>query len=109
MAEEQVAYGNKSILNFMYMQPTGEKFHISFRGKPAEVEVLKHDRVLVYRASLPDAQPLFLSKAKDASGSDFWTSIPEGRLLTATEVGMAIDEYLEQKGENKKTIQPSLF
>jgi len=75
-------------------------FQIAYTG--VTVEVTKHDFSgrTVYRAVFPNGNDVFLTKADKGNNKYFWTSVPEGNLDLATDLGRLIDQQLnpEQGG-----------
>lgn len=56
-----------------------------------------HNQVL-FRIEFPDnTPPLIIGRIHDALGKKFWSSIPEGRLEEATEIGPLIESYYRSK------------
>lgn len=59
------------------------------------MQLVRTGKQVLYRVLSADQQlAFFLTRAQDAEGSFFWTSIPEGRQQLAEEIGVLIEAYL---------------
>lgn len=86
------------------MKPTGETFNIRFKGDTISIETYKSKGIEVYLVKLSDSGPLFITKSVSANTNyEFWTSVPEGQLTLANEIGKIIDE------RNNLPTQTTLF
>lgn len=87
------------------MQPI-EIMEIVYQGQPVKVEVYENGKHPLYKAILPAQATLFLTKALANDKTYFWTSVPEGRLEQAMEIGELIDR---SHNTPTKPSQQSLF
>jgi hypothetical protein len=74
-----------------------EDFKVVFEDKELPVQVRHTGGTTLYAVKFTDRQPLFLCRALNAQKEYFWTSVPQGRLKEATEIGVRIDLYLKKK------------
>ena len=75
-----------------------ENFELEYRGEKIRVEEIAVGKNTVFRINFPGNKPLLvISRAKDSEGNGFWTSIPEGRLKQAEEIGRLVEEFLKKK------------
>jgi hypothetical protein len=79
-----------------------QSFQIEFISQIFHVDVFTEKGKPVYFVHLI-GEPLFLTQTKNDKGQTFWTSIPEGRMALAAEIGAIIEQTL---AENKV---PQLF
>ena len=61
------------------------------------VQVLDIGTQRIYRINFPSAPALILTRAKNADGVYFWTSIPEGKQKMAEEIGLLIEPLLKSQ------------
>ena len=71
-----------------------DSFYISYNNEPVYVESLSIGTQVLYRVNFHN-KPLLLSRAKDANGAYFWTSIPEGKQKLAEQIGPLIETYIK--------------
>lgn len=76
------------------MPASEEKFEILYNDKNVLIQVVRNAGQTVYIAKIEGSAPLFLTRAKNAEGAHFWTSVPEGRQKQAEEIGRLIQEYI---------------
>ena len=77
------------------MPDNKKSFTIAWRGRIATVETHAVGGATVYRIYFDDNHPpLVITRASNAEDQKWWTSIPEGRLGEAKELGMLIEEYI---------------
>ena len=75
-----------------------ENFELQYRNEKIMVEEISIGKSTLFKISFPGNQPLLIiSRAKDAEGNGFWTSIPEGRLKQAEEIGKLVEAFLNKK------------
>ena len=74
-----------------------EKFNIDYKNNSATVEVLSIAGQTIYRVVFANRNALILTRATNSNAARFWTSIPEGKMEMAEEVGVLIEQYLKQK------------
>jgi hypothetical protein len=76
------------------MKATGETFNISLRGETILIEVYKPKTKggKLFLAKCTNESPLFVTLTSN-DGEEFWTSIPEGRLELAKEIGKLIERH----------------
>jgi hypothetical protein len=71
-----------------------EKIELEYHGQGLPVEIMRTGGQTLYIARLSGREPLVINRARDFQGVYFWTSIPEGQLELAEEIGILIDQYL---------------
>ncbi len=75
------------------MKPTGELFTIRFNDKQIAIETYNAKGFAVYCVKLTDQEQIFITKTVSLSNmEDFWTSVPEGNLELAKQIGDLIDQ-----------------
>ena len=74
---------------------------INYRNQTYEVVEYKSQNAIIYHVLMTN--PIFITETLDASNNPFWTSIPEGRLELAEEIGALIGKH------QKKPEQQNLF
>ncbi len=80
----------------MMMENLDKNFEVLYHERSLHVEVIRTGKQVLYRVMSADGQmALFLTRAKDAEGYYFWTSIPEGRQQLAEEIGVLIEAYIQ--------------
>jgi len=79
------------------MPITDNPFNIEFKGQTLVVQILDIGAQRIYRVSFPSAPALILTRAKNADGVYFWTSIPEGKQKIAEEIGSLIEPLLKSQ------------
>lgn len=77
------------------MKQSGQPFSIEHRNQNATVTPYTSKGHLVYHVQLKNGESIFLTKTinKDTQ-EEFWSSVPEGKLELAKEIGKLIDAYL---------------
>ncbi len=78
------------------MIPLDAEFDIDFNGKPIHIKSKDTAKGVIYLATYPGANDLYITRALNAKGDHFWTSIPEGRQEAAERVGKMIETYIKQ-------------
>ena len=69
-----------------------KNFQIQFAGVPLQVETIEVPKQVLFRISFPDQRlPLMIGRVYNADQQKFWTSIPEGRLKEAQQIGPLIE------------------
>ena len=71
------------------------RIDIDYKGESIKVQMLDVAGQRIYKVNFPSAAPLFLTRAKNAEGKYFWTSVPEGKQKLAEEIGTLIEPYLK--------------
>jgi hypothetical protein len=77
------------------MIPGPNTFELRYGQHKMRVDRVEAAGQVLYRAIYPLAKPLILARAKDSNDHYFWTSIPDGRLKEAQEIGKLIEEHLK--------------
>lgn len=79
------------------MQPDAGQFELSFKQQKIQVQRHAIGGQTIFRIIFPNSTaPLVITKAKHSDTHFFWTSIPEGRLKEAGEIGLLIEEYYKK-------------
>lgn len=91
------------------MTKTDQSFTVIFCGKPLDIDVYRQGRAVLYLALFKDRGKLFITKAKDFEGGTFWTSIPEGQLDLAEEIGALIEAQEPTANNDNQPKQKTLF
>lgn len=93
------------------MTPSGKTFEIDWEKNRIKIEEYRVRESIVYKANLINQPVLFLTKTKDSDKIPFWTSIPEGRLELADQIGSLIDAITNKSKNqtNNKSTQTELF
>jgi hypothetical protein len=71
------------------------KIEVDYKGESIKVQILDVVGQRIYKVNLPSAASIFLTRAKNAEGKYFWTSVPEGKQKLAEEIGALIEPYLK--------------
>lgn len=78
------------------MERNQNSFELDYKGGKIHVQRHQVERQTIYRVIFPDKRrPLVLTRATGTDVGKHWTSIPEGRLSEAQEIGPLIQEYLK--------------
>lgn len=78
------------------MENLDKTFEIMYHNRPVQIEVIRTGAQVLYKAQSADQQlALFLTRAKDAEGVYFWTSIPEGKQQQAEAIGALIEQHIK--------------
>ena len=72
-----------------------DRFDIDYKGQQVKVQILDVVGQRIYKINFPTSAPLFLTRAKNAEGVYFWTSVPEGKQKLAEEIGGLIEPILK--------------
>jgi len=79
------------------MQTDAEHFELSFKQQKIQVQKHAFGGQTIFRITFSNsAAPLVITKARHSDSHHFWTSIPEGRLKEAGEIGLLIEEYYKK-------------
>ncbi len=71
-----------------------KNFQIQFAGLTLQVETIEMPGQVLFRISFPDKRaPLIIGRVFNADHEKFWTSIPEGRLKEARQIGPLIEAW----------------
>jgi hypothetical protein len=71
------------------------KFHITYQGEPVSVELLSQN-ANIYAIEMPGQPVLFIALVTNIRDKPYWTSIPQGREMLASEMGFLIEQHLKQ-------------
>ena len=74
-----------------------DHFNIEYKGSGLFVQVLDIGTQRIYKVTFPSGSPLLLTRAKNADGVYFWTSVPEGKQQQAEEIGSLIEPILKSQ------------
>ena len=74
-----------------------DRFDINYKGQTINVQVVDINGQRIYRIQLPSSAPLLMTRAKNADGVYFWTSVPEGKQKLAEEIGSLIEPLLKSQ------------
>ena len=74
-----------------------DRFDINYKGQTINVQVVDINGQRIYRIQLPSSAPMLLTRAKNADGVYFWTSVPEGKQKLAVELGSLIEPLLKSQ------------
>jgi len=74
-----------------------QKIEIIYRGEQAKVQILDVAGQRIYKVNFLSSAPIFLTRARNAEGKYFWTSVPEGKQKIAEEIGVIIEPYLKEQ------------
>ena len=74
-----------------------DRFDIDYKGQQVKVQILDVVGQRIYKINFPTSAPLFLTRAKNAEGVYFWTSVPEGKQKLAEEIGALIEPLLKSQ------------
>jgi hypothetical protein len=73
-------------------------FELEYEGKKIRVQRHNVANTFVYHIVFEDKRPpLVITRASNANAVRWWTSIPEGRLPEAEQIGPLIAEYIQKK------------
>jgi len=72
------------------------RFEIFFEKRTVPIEKMEVGKNVLYVARFNDRAPLVVTRAKDANGVGFWTSIPEGRQKLAEAIGELITNHIRE-------------
>jgi hypothetical protein len=72
-----------------------DRIDIDYKGDAVKVQIIDVVGQRIYKVNFPSAAPVFLTRAKNAEGKYFWTSVPEGKQQLAEEIGAIIEPYLK--------------
>lgn len=71
-------------------------FEIKFEEHVLKVETIRSGKSTVYKITNQRKPGVFyVTRARDAAGHHFWTSVPEGRLEQAARIGALIEEKIK--------------
>lgn len=89
---------NKLAVLIDLLMPDESVFQVSFKG--GKIRVQRHTiggGTTIYYCAFTDGRPpLVMTKATGKEIGKHWTSVPEGRLDEAEEVGLIIEDYYKQ-------------
>lgn len=74
-----------------------DRFDINYKSQQVKVQILDALGQRIYKINFPASPPLFLTRAKNAEGIYFWTSVPEGKQKLAEEIGALIEPLLKSQ------------
>ena len=74
-----------------------EIFEVTYKEKPAKIEVLSVGGQWLFKVSIDNKSSLVVTRAKHFNGNKFWTSMPEGKQEIAEEIGALIEEFYKLK------------
>ena len=74
-----------------------DRFNINYKVQMVNVQVVDINGQRIYRIQLPSSAPLLMTRAKNADGVYFWTSVPEGKQKLAEEIGSLIEPLLKSQ------------
>jgi hypothetical protein len=78
------------------MNQNENSFELHFKGGNIQVQRHQIERQTIYRIAFSDKRPpLVLTRATGTDTGKHWTSIPEGRLNEAEEIGPLIQEHIK--------------
>ena len=78
------------------MEKNPNRFEIDHKDKIARIEKLSVAGQTIFRVEY-DETAIFITRATNATGARFWTSVPEGRRKFAEEIGSLIEKYFKSK------------
>ena len=79
------------------MDQNQNSFELDYEGSKIRVQRHLIEKQTIYRVSFSDRRaPLVLTHASGTDIGRHWTSIPEGRLKEAQEIGSLIEEFYKQ-------------
>lgn len=74
------------------------EFELEYKGGKIKVSRTSLANPPVFRIVMPGKdQPLFITRALDANKERFWTSVPEGNLQIAEEIGTLIEKHFKSQ------------
>ena len=74
-----------------------ERFNIAYQGQQLDVQILDVGGQRIYKVNFPSGATLLMTRAKNADGVYFWTSVPEGKQRQAEEIGSLIEPILKSQ------------
>ena len=74
-----------------------ERFNIAYQGQQLDVQILDVGGQRIYKVNFPSGVTLLMTRAKNADGVYFWTSVPEGKQRQAEEIGSLIEPILKSQ------------
>ena len=75
-----------------------DDFELDFKGNKIKVRRRTVSGRVIFGIQFPDRKKdLVITRATHADGYKFWTSIPEGRLKEAEELGSLIGAHLKEE------------
>ncbi len=74
-----------------------DHLEIEYKGERLNVQVLDIGIQRIYKVNFPSSTPLLITRAKNADGVYFWTSVPEGKQKLAEEIGTLIEPILKSQ------------
>jgi hypothetical protein len=72
------------------------KFQIVFNDNPVQIQTMDVGKNTMYLARFADQPPVMVTRASDANGVRFWTSVPEGRQKLAEVIGELISDHIRK-------------
>ena len=74
------------------------EFKLEYNKIQFTIEILLIAQSILYKVKFDSSRaPLFITKARDINGKEFWTSIPEGRQREAESISKLIEGYLHSE------------
>jgi hypothetical protein len=73
------------------------RFDIQYNGEPVQVQIMDVVGQRIYKVTFPANPPLFITRAKNADGVYFWTSVPEGKQKLAEDIGALVEPHLKEQ------------
>ena len=80
----------------MNLFDTEANFNIIYNDNPVRIEKTEAGKSVMYIVRFPDSAPLIITRAKDADGVGFWTSVPEGKQKLAEAIGELIADHIKK-------------
>jgi len=78
------------------MENQDAPFEIVYEQQPLQVEIMRTGKSVLYKITNANKPGVFfVTRAKDAEGHFFWTSVPEGRLDLAASIGALIEQQIK--------------
>ena len=74
-----------------------DHLEIAYKGQRINVQILDLGTQRIYKVNLPSTGNLLITRAKNADGVYFWTSVPEGKQKMAEEIGTLIEPILKSQ------------
>ena len=74
-----------------------ERFNIAYQGQQLDVQILDVGGQRIYKVNFLSGATLLMTRAKNADGVYFWTSVPEGKQRQAEEIGSLIEPILKSQ------------
>ncbi|MBS1600751.1 MAG: hypothetical protein JST75_21205 [Bacteroidetes bacterium] len=71
-------------------------FNVSFDNENVVIQKMETGKNILYIARFSSRQPFIITRAKDANGVGFWTSIPEGKQKLAEVIGELISDHIKK-------------